>query len=690
MKLYARDFLIWSKLTFIFILTLFVAGGCEDDDDNGPEPPEITSINPNGGLAGSIVTITGLNFGIDASAATVNFGTSVATINSITTTLVNVTVPESLSAGDVNVTITVDGRTSNEASFEVTELPVPSINSVDPSQGLPGTQITIEGTNFSEVMSENSVSIAGEDAEVTSASSTEIVAIIPDSLAAGNVQISVTVDGRTSNLANFTVLAPEISSISPSGGPIDALVEINGSNFSTNSEDNTVIFGDVIAEITSVTATQIIARVPLGVPASALQIRVIVNGSASNGLQFNVEGPEADNINPTTGAPRSQVTITGENFSATRENNEVRFGDEIATIIDASTTTLTVEVPEGVPLEEVQITITVNGQVAAGSLTFTAFIPITPLYWVQQNQSGQNELIRGIIGNSGDMETTVVHTTTNGITGIAVDSETETAYWSETELVFPSFQRVGNIYSSPGNIIYTGAPITSMDIDTQNNRIYWTENTNAFRAGLDGSNVDTLFSDQPFERLRAMTLDIDNGNLYFVDDIDDPVFNQLSTVYRGDLNGTSTSAIYDETDLPVESNVRGFIDLAVNGTSIYLAGDQTTGSVSQILKGSTDGVENLSVTYQSIPGNDDPMQGLLGLTIDREFDYLYWISFGEIDSPNLFSITGSIFRGPASPGDDNFDAESVVESLRLSNAPNSVKNGRRKSEPTKPSIGITF
>lgn len=691
MKLYnKKGFFALTKLTSFLILGLFVfiAGGCGDDDENGPEAPVITSLNPDSGLVGSVVTITGSNFGTSSTETTVNFGTASANINTISPTLINVDVPNGLSTGTIIVTVTLDGRTSNQVEFEVTELPVPSIDNIDPTTGLPGTPITITGTNFSDVEGENTVSIADENVAVTSASTTEIVATVPDSLGAGEISISVTVDGRTSNLVSFTVLAPEISSISPGNGPIGTVVEINGNNFSTDMEDNTVTFGDVVADITSVTATQIITEVPLGVPASALQVRVIVNGSASNGLQFNVEGPAANTVDPTTGPPGTTVTISGTNFSPNSTDNEVRFGNEVADIMAATTTSLTVEVPPTVAVETVPISITVLGQEAAGSLTFTVFIPVPPLHWVQETAGGENQLVKREVDDQGNVQITTIRSTTNTIDAIAVDPETETVYWAETEVTFiPSFQIIGNIYDAPGNVIYTGNPITSMDIDTENNQIYWTENTAVFfRADLNGNNVDPLFEGQTFEALRALTLDVDNGNIYFVDDADDQNNNLTSTVYRGDLNGTMATPIYRETDRPAGSSITGFIDLAVNGNSIYMAGSQAAGQTSQILTGNTDGNATLSMVYQSNPGNNDPMPRILGLTIDREFDYLYWINFG--DAPPDRDNNGTIFRGPSN---GSLDPEEIEGPLNLPNlTTNPIKNGRSRNKPNRLNIGFSF
>ncbi|MFA0960680.1 IPT/TIG domain-containing protein [Roseivirga sp. BDSF3-8] len=85
-------------------------------------------------------------------------------------------------------------------------MPAPTVSSFSPDSGLEGETITINGTNFSETSSENSVNFSsGVAATVTSASSTSLEVEVPTGAVSGPV--SVTVDGQTgTSTAEFTVL----------------------------------------------------------------------------------------------------------------------------------------------------------------------------------------------------------------------------------------------------------------------------------------------------------------------------------------------------------------------------------------------------------------------------------------------------------------------------------------------------
>lgn len=681
------------------MVTLFVAGGCGDDDENGPEPPTITSLNPNSGLVGSTTVITGLNFGTDPSVTTVNFGTTSANINSITATLINVTVPDGLSAGEIAVTVTVDGRTSNQGTFEITEIPVPTITSINPTEGLSGASITITGTNFSDEDAENQVSFGDEEATIISASTTEIVAEVPANLQAGEVSVSVTVNQRTSNLVTFTILVPEITGVSPGIGPIGTGIIITGTNFSTVQGENVVTFGDVEASITSFSATEIRTTVPVGISAGALLVRVTVNGVASNALQFTVEGPTITSINPTAGPVGSEVVISGTNFSSTSSENTVSFGNEQANIISATPNAITVEVPTSLALGTADVIVTVNGLIAAGAITFEVIVPVSPLYWIEQATGGMYEIIRGTIDNDGNAEAMVEHSSSDLIRTIAVDSETDNVYWTEDIADLSTFEGFSTIYSNTGSIYATGqfsfVFISSLAIDTQNNHIYWLEGddfsfSQIWRSDLDGNNREQLFSSESFAILSSLELDVNNGKMYFIENVDDPVTNINSRVYQADLNGPSISILYEErNDLPPGSDVIGFVDLAVNNSSIYIAGTQQPGSVSQLLMGSVEGsgTTGLSVVYESLPGNtSNPMPQILGLTVDKEFEYLYWINYGESGGATN-SADGSIFRGPI---DSSIDPELLFDNLELPNQSNPVKNGRSRGNSREVSFGFTF
>jgi hypothetical protein len=158
-------------------------------------------------------------------------------------------------------------------------------------------------------------------------------------------------------------------SIVPSSGVVNTQVTINGSNFSTILTENKVTFNGKEAIITTASATELTATVPL---ASATgPVNVIVNGLASaNQPLFTVEvSPEVSTISPSSGYAKSSVIITGNNFSTVTAENKVTFNGKDAVVTLATTTQLVVNAPS--PVETGLVIVTVNGKVATNQPTFT-------------------------------------------------------------------------------------------------------------------------------------------------------------------------------------------------------------------------------------------------------------------------------------------------------------------------------
>lgn len=77
----------------------------------------------------------------------------------------------------------------------------PTITSVAPAEALPGTQVTISGTNLANA---TEVKFGATEASITNNTASAIITTVPENVAAGSQQISVTTPGGTATHA-FTV-----------------------------------------------------------------------------------------------------------------------------------------------------------------------------------------------------------------------------------------------------------------------------------------------------------------------------------------------------------------------------------------------------------------------------------------------------------------------------------------------------
>src|SRR5262249_44587941 len=173
-------------------------------------PPQITSLSPSFGTAGTQITLTvdGSDF---ADTAVINFGglSIPATFVNNSELLANVSLS---TAGTFPVSVTnFGGPTSNSVNFSVMS-PLPTLSGIAPNSGFAGTSfsVSLTGTNF--IPGATSIVVSGNGVTVTGVS-----VLTPTSMAAtftidalatpGARSVSVTTGGGTSNEKGLTVKA---------------------------------------------------------------------------------------------------------------------------------------------------------------------------------------------------------------------------------------------------------------------------------------------------------------------------------------------------------------------------------------------------------------------------------------------------------------------------------------------------
>ncbi|WP_190808865.1 IPT/TIG domain-containing protein [Flagellimonas sp. S3867] len=360
-------------LLILFGIILITCG--KDDGPESPKPATIASFSPTEGEVGAQVTITGTNFGATASDNVIKFNGTTAAVSSATATTLVTTVPQGATTGKISVAVGTQTAVSSSGNFTVAEPQPesPTIASFSPTEGEVGAQVTITGTNFSATAADNTVKFNGTSATVSTASTTSLKVAVPEGATTG--KISVAVGGKTATSGtDFTVIVPEpeptIASFSPAEGEVGTQVTITGTNFNTTLSENTVQFNGTDATVSTATATSLTVTVPEGATTGKISVTVGENTATSTD-DFTVLEPMVSitSFSPTEGEVGTEVTITGENFSATASENMVHFNGVAATVSNATATSLTVTVPEGATTGAIRIT--VNGQQATSGQNFT-------------------------------------------------------------------------------------------------------------------------------------------------------------------------------------------------------------------------------------------------------------------------------------------------------------------------------
>ena len=120
-------------------------------------------------------------------------------------------------------------------------------------------------------------------------------------------------------------------------------------------------------------------------PPGPLVIRIYADVTASDGRRHATSidvapffllatapgaAPQLSAINPLSGAPGTQVTISGSGFDATAANNVVIIGNRLATVVSASTTQLVVQIPPDLTTGSATVVVAAGGQIA-NAMSFT-------------------------------------------------------------------------------------------------------------------------------------------------------------------------------------------------------------------------------------------------------------------------------------------------------------------------------
>jgi hypothetical protein len=323
-------------------------------------PPQITSISPTGGVAGAQVTVNGSGFQAAQGSNFIQFNGLSASVSSWSDTRIVASVPGSATTGPV--TVNVNSVPSN--SDVVFKLPGPLVSGLVPASGPTGTQVQVNGSGFGATQGTSTITFNGYAPTVGSWSDTAVVATVPSTASTGPVV--VTVAGIPSPRdVNFTVPGPQVTSISPIGGPGGTQVTINGSGYqATQGGGSSVYFNGRLATINSWSNAQIVATVPAGVGTGPVSITV--NNTWSNqDVVFTMADPIVTGVSRSSGPVGTQVTISGKGFGATQGTSALAFSTATATSINSwSDTQIVATVPTTATSGSVKVTV---GSVASNT-----------------------------------------------------------------------------------------------------------------------------------------------------------------------------------------------------------------------------------------------------------------------------------------------------------------------------------
>jgi len=170
----------------------------------GPSQVAIIEFTPNDGPIGGSITIHGTGFSTTLSQNTVTFNGTAATVVSATANRLVVTVPGGATSGPLSIT-TPNGNTS--AAFVISTVAMPAITGLSSTIAVSGASITITGTAFEPVPTNNNVSFNVSYAALASATTTQIGTAVPPGATSGRITVA-TPRGNAVSTQDFFVPPP--------------------------------------------------------------------------------------------------------------------------------------------------------------------------------------------------------------------------------------------------------------------------------------------------------------------------------------------------------------------------------------------------------------------------------------------------------------------------------------------------
>ena len=270
----------------------------------------------------------------------------------------------------MGMVLVMSGVSCHDAGNISVDKPAPRLISIVPQTVWNGCTAIISGTGFSNVADENIVTIDGVAVPVSAATSNRLTITMPEH-EIGQVKIAVSVGDVAADTeldatyAELPDLVSKVTGISPVKGFAGDVITISGENFSNAITDNIVTFGEVEAEIQSVTSNTIKVIAPEHTK-GAVDVQIITGGKTMKApSQFTYMVFAIASNYPVKGAAGDKVTITGDGFSPVAEENIVMIGTEVAVVESSTETSLVVVMPDNSE-GEYEFSVTVGGKTVKG------------------------------------------------------------------------------------------------------------------------------------------------------------------------------------------------------------------------------------------------------------------------------------------------------------------------------------
>lgn len=319
---------------FVCLLQLCIGWGCRVQTN----PPELIGLTPAKAFVGTEISLTGYQFGPDPR-VTVGMGATAAaaTLLSKDENSIRAIVPL-VPPGMTQVRVSTDQGVSDPLPFEVQQ-PPPTLTSITPGNGLPGTAITLTGSYLNQI---RQIRFNDVSAVVQDSSAEAVTVLVPANLPRGPLTIVVETAGGI--LSGDFILAgtPQITSVSPKVTRPGAELVIQG----TNLTDALIRINDQQMDRakTTIKDTEIRTVIPEFATSGRITVSVFEKlTTTSTDTVLVIQPPFITALGARDGVTGDKLLLTGGNLS---DVSAVSFGTVPAQFRIVSATELEATVPK--------------------------------------------------------------------------------------------------------------------------------------------------------------------------------------------------------------------------------------------------------------------------------------------------------------------------------------------------------
>ncbi len=382
-----------------FSLPLFFCGRA------AAQSPTVTSIFPTSGPVGTVVQITGTNFGATQGGSTVSLNGTSATPTGWTSTLIEVLVPSGATSGSFS--LTVNGQNATSATFTVTPLPSSWSDGDIGSVGVAGSgtfsngvftvkgagngtfSTATDGINFVSQSLSGDGTIVARVVSASGSSALQAGVMIRETLDPGAKHVYTfeyssaiwmterTTTGGTSNYQSYSsITLPYWLKLVRSGNTFNSYSSPDGVNWSQ------VGSGQTVTMATNVYIGLAVSSRNTSVLATATFDNVSVSSSAA-------PAPAITSVSATTGSVGNQVVISGTGFGAV---GLVTLNGALVTMNVWSTTSISITIPSGATSGPLAVSVAPSMN-TSNPVNFAVTTQPLPSSWLDQDL--------GLVGVSG-------------------------------------------------------------------------------------------------------------------------------------------------------------------------------------------------------------------------------------------------------------------------------------------------